>query len=105
MKHQVHPGHLHTVVDLGASLALALGRGNVDRLPRRTGSDVAEPVLRALEHVGRLHVASDHEHRVVRAVVPVEEVVNVPQRGAVQVLHVPDGRVTVRVTFGIGDFQ
>ncbi len=105
MKHQVDPRHLHAILDVLPTLPPLQRIRHAHGLPGRAARDVPKPVLDPRERPGGLHVAGDDEHRVVGAVITIEEVVHVLQGGAVQVLHVADRRVAVRVALGIRDVE
>ena len=98
----VDPRLRHAVLEDDPARFAAAGERNVRLDQRRAGSDVAEVLLDPGFHVLGLDVAGDHQHRVGGAVPGVEPLVDIGQRGGVQVLHRADRRVVVGVAVGIG---
>ena len=104
-------GHVPDLVDAGLGHAVlrhlaAVGvHGRHPALERgdgRAGLDVAEVARDLLQgHLGR-DVARDHDDGVVGPVVGLEPLLDVLQRGRVEVVHRPDDRVVVGVALGVG---
>ena len=98
----VDPRLRHAVLEDDAARLAAAGEGDVRLDQRRSGRDVAEVLLDPCLDVLGLDVAGNDEDRVGGAVPGVEPLVDVGQRGGVQVLHRADRRVVVGVAVGVG---
>ncbi len=100
---QVEARLRHAVLQLQPLLAAPLGHPGHRPLHRRAGRDVAEVLLDARLHVLRLDVAGHHQGGVGRAVPGLEPLLDVVERGGVEVGHRADDRPGVRVPLGVED--
>ena len=99
--HFVDPRLRHPVLQRLAVLARAGGDPRVVLRDRRARRDVAEVLLDPRLHVLGLHVAGHDEDGVLRAVVGLEPLLHVVERGGVEVLHRADDRPRVRVALRV----
>ena len=106
--------HVPHLVDARLRYAIAqrLARGGLARRRHRplrgkrgAGRDVAEIFHRLGFRRRHIDVAGEHEHGIVRAVPGAEPVLDVFQRGRVQIVHRTDRAVLVGMTVRIARFQ
>ena len=92
----------YTVPKKRAPLSVAGRLGDVRGRRHGPRGNLPEPGLDPVQRRSRIEVADEHEGRVVGSVVEVEELVYVIEPGRVDVGHVADGRMAVRVSLVVG---